>query len=574
MKDAGLQVRYQKSWALVIGINDYEELGALAHAVNDAKAVAKTLIESFSFPEENVEILLNEQATLDAIRTSYLRLADQTEPDDRVLVFFAGHGTTRRGTRGDVGYLVPVGGDIEKIETLLRWDELTRSADQIEAKHMLFVMDACYGGLAVTRGTAGTTRYLRDLLQRRARQVLTAGKEDELVSDGDGPRPGHSIFTGHFLEALDGGAANQEGIINAQRVMTYVAEHVGQDDRSFQTPHFGHVDGDGDFIFDYTKVVGDLEKGPEAERIIIESPPLASPKHEVTLSDTVKEYLSDRRHRIALNDLAVEEVQRFEPTVRTNDDSVPIPNAETLQKKLNEYELAVRPLQELITLISRWGTEEHRPLLRMIMERSAEMEYKPGIVNPGARALRWYPLLTCLYSGGMAAIHGGDYGNFKALVEPVVADPMNPRNSVGLMSEIMRALTQLHEVFKLFSSHERHYVPCSEFLFEGLQPSINDTLFVGRSYEDLFERCEVLLALVFADQKSDKHGYWFPTGRYSWKIRERLIDIDPLSLLTDEATEYRDEWPPLKAGLMGGSFERFIDLAQALREFTEGLHRF
>lgn len=311
MKDAGLQIGNQKSWALVIGIDDYEKCGTLAHAVNDAKAVAKILIERFSFPEDNVEVLLNEEATLDAIRRSYLQLAEKTESDDRVLVFFAGHGATRRGTRGDVGYLVPVGGDTKKIETLLRWDDFTRSADQIEAKHMLFVMDACYGGLAVTRGSAGKTRYLQDLLQRRSRQVLTAGKEDQPVSDGDGPLPGHSIFTGHFLTALDGGAANQEGIINAQRVMTYVAEHVGQDDRSFQTPHFGHVDGDGDFIFDYMNVIGDLEKGPEAERIIIESPSIAPPEHETTLSGTIKEYLSDRKYRIALNDLAVEEVQRF-----------------------------------------------------------------------------------------------------------------------------------------------------------------------------------------------------------------------------------------------------------------------
>ena len=115
----------------------------------------------------------------------------------------------------------------------------------------------------------------------------------------------------------------------------------------------------------------------------------------------------------------------FQPIVRTNDDSVPIPNAEVLQKKLNEYEKAARPLLELVTLIARWGTEEHRPVLKMIMERSAEMEYKPGMLNRGTRALRWYPLLTCLYSGGMAAIHAGDYSNFKALVEPIVANPEN-----------------------------------------------------------------------------------------------------------------------------------------------------
>jgi hypothetical protein len=44
-------------------------------------------------------------------------------------------------------------------------------------------------------------RFLRDMLQRFSRQVLTAGKADETVADENGPRPGHSIFTSHLLEA-------------------------------------------------------------------------------------------------------------------------------------------------------------------------------------------------------------------------------------------------------------------------------------------------------------------------------------------------------------------------------------
>jgi uncharacterized caspase-like protein len=127
-----------------------------------------------------------------------------SDSDARVLIFFAGHGHTVSGNRGEIGFLVPVDGQVSDLSTLIRWDELTRNADLVPAKHMLFLMDACYGGLALSRRPLppGSMRFVRDMLQRFSRQVLSAGKADEPVADAGGPRPGHSIFTGHVLDAL------------------------------------------------------------------------------------------------------------------------------------------------------------------------------------------------------------------------------------------------------------------------------------------------------------------------------------------------------------------------------------
>lgn len=135
-----------------------------------------------------------------------------------MLFFFAGHGLTRTGHRGEVGFLVPADGAADELQSLVRWDDLTRIAELIPAKHALFVMDACYGGLAVTRSSGGSQRFLKDMLSRFTRQVLTAGKADQTVADAGGPRAGHSVFTGHFLNALEGEAAN-EGQSNSPGVI-------------------------------------------------------------------------------------------------------------------------------------------------------------------------------------------------------------------------------------------------------------------------------------------------------------------------------------------------------------------
>ena len=93
--------KYIESRALVIGINKYKHAGPLAHACNDARAVAATLIDRFGFPPAEVELLLDADASRNAIVRAFLQYADPTKvgPDDRILVFFAGHGHTVTGRR-------------------------------------------------------------------------------------------------------------------------------------------------------------------------------------------------------------------------------------------------------------------------------------------------------------------------------------------------------------------------------------------------------------------------------------------------------------------------------------------
>jgi hypothetical protein len=120
---------YRNSWALAIGINAYRTAGKLAGAVNDAKAVSNLLIERFAFPKSNVTLLTDEAASKEAILKAYLAYRDEkVGPDDRLVVFYAGHGHTETGRRGEIGFLVPVEGNPSNLETLIRWDELPREA--------------------------------------------------------------------------------------------------------------------------------------------------------------------------------------------------------------------------------------------------------------------------------------------------------------------------------------------------------------------------------------------------------------------------------------------------------------
>lgn len=243
---------YANSWAIVVGIDKYQKWPQLQYAVRDAEGVGQLLVQKFGFAPERVITLKNEQATRAGILAAFHdRLAHgNLQPNDRIFVFFAGHGATRKLSSGrDLGYIVPVDADPNKLATdAIPMTEIQNIAESLPAKHALFVMDACYSGLGLTRGAANAS-FLRDNAKRLGRQMLTAGGTDQLVSDG-GPN-GHSVFTWTLLQGLGGKAdLNGDSLITGTELAAYVAPAVSS--VSQQTPAFGSLPGSegGEFVFE------------------------------------------------------------------------------------------------------------------------------------------------------------------------------------------------------------------------------------------------------------------------------------------------------------------------------------
>jgi hypothetical protein len=240
-------------------------------------------------------------------------------------------------------------------------------------------MDACYGGLAITRTLSpGSGRFLKDMLQRYSRQVLTAGKADETVADSGGPRPGHSIFTGHLLDALDGRAATAEGIVSANGVMAYIYDRVSTDHHSRQTPHFGFFDGDGDFIFTAPHLAALTTDDEVGNDVLVQIPsglaaPNESSERELFIK-TIKQLLSEPQRQIELDDLLARELRAALRAV--SEDNFPVETqtvtAEEFAERLKRYEMAVARLQTLVILLSKWAGAHQQHFLSRLILRFAE----------------------------------------------------------------------------------------------------------------------------------------------------------------------------------------------------------
>lgn len=228
---------YQKSYALVIGINKYQYPTLKRKDLNYARKDAESMAALLKTQGFEVIPLYDAQATKTAIIARMQNyLAPRVKSGDRVLVFFAGHGHTETLGGKDWGYIVPYDGGSESA-TYISMEELQSQSEKMgNATHQLFIMDACYGGLLGTREGGvdpNLPTYLSEVTRRIARQILTAGGKDQQVLDG-GPG-GHSVFTGVLLEALRDGLAdlNVDGYITFAEFCSYVVPRASN---RFQTP--------------------------------------------------------------------------------------------------------------------------------------------------------------------------------------------------------------------------------------------------------------------------------------------------------------------------------------------------
>jgi hypothetical protein len=226
------------------------------------------------------------------------------------------------------------------------------------------------------------------------------------------------------------------------------------------------------------------------------------------------------------------------------------------------YDAAVADLQETVILLSRWGDLDGTILLEKVFARLIDRANRDHAGTVVWLRLAWYPVALLLYAAGIAALSARRYDVLRALLA-APSCPVEGHARTGddhVVTLTFGTLQQIEDYFKQLPGHDRHHVPRSEHLHQTLKPLFDELLFLGSSYEPLFDRFEVFLALTFADLRAKRDGdhIWGPPGRFYWKQRR---DDAPLKLLIGEASAAGDAWPPLRAGFFRGDAKRFIDVA-------------
>jgi tetratricopeptide (TPR) repeat protein len=231
-------VSIPRSYALVVGISGYENLPqrSLQFAERDAQAIYSILIspEGGNFRAENVHRLIGAQATLAALRREIEQwLPGAAKPEDRVLIYFAGHGFVFNGK----AYLAPFDLDPNNIAgTGYPMETLGQViGGKINARYKVLLTDACHSGAITPENSQAVNRSLLDL--HSSLFSLTASRDREASFESADWGGGHGIFTYYVVKGLEGEAdQNADGIVTADELAEYVHRNVREATNARQNP--------------------------------------------------------------------------------------------------------------------------------------------------------------------------------------------------------------------------------------------------------------------------------------------------------------------------------------------------
>jgi WD40 repeat protein len=249
---------FRRNFAVIIGVNAYMNgIPALQNAVNDASRCARILSDDHGY---EVQLLLDDQVTLEYLKYLLTELLPrQVQAEDRLLLYFAGHGIALDGDDGPAGYLIPQNASLGNSDTFLPMIALHEALTALPCRHMLLILDCCFAGafrwatvrdLLLAPGVMYQERYDR-FIRDPAWQVITSAAHDQRAFDVFGNRGGdqHSPFAQILFEALQGQADVSpaatgdlpagDGVITATELYLYLREHVEVttlSDRQRQTP--------------------------------------------------------------------------------------------------------------------------------------------------------------------------------------------------------------------------------------------------------------------------------------------------------------------------------------------------
>ena len=139
-------------------------------------------------------------------------------------------------------------------------DQISNFSDIIPAKQILYIIDACYSGIAgiVNKGSQDdgemfrmmTSAQINLFFESTGRQIMTAGSSKEKAIMGKKWNK-HSVYTYYLLKGLQGEADyNKDSLISSNELQIYVAKNVSRDTEGKQNPQLHSLgESEGNFIF-------------------------------------------------------------------------------------------------------------------------------------------------------------------------------------------------------------------------------------------------------------------------------------------------------------------------------------
>lgn len=279
----------------------------------------------------------------------------------------------------------------------------------------------------------------------------------------------------------------------------------------------------------------------------------------------LKRFLVDERHRIRLHDLVYEETEKLysqltESNFPTN---VPVTDEEFI-RRVHRYEELAEELVSIVIIGCFWGEKYQEFLWVKLLERIANSAGPRHPSNPWF-SLQSYPALLLFYAGGVAAVAGEKYTTLEALLlKPKLK---GPDGDCRLMDGLSAgAVIEDERLSQILAGGGAAQAPLSTYVYALLRERFREFVPSDNVYDEDFDRFEYLFALVWIDEspvaaRLDR----VPLGRFAWKDLSIFQGIE--GTMAAEVSKQGNDWPAFRAGLFGGSTQRFLAARNRVASF-------
>jgi len=199
-----------KTFAIVLGNNDYHKGATLNNAVNDATAISQ-IFEKLGF---DVDLMVN--ITKDNIPTILEKLEVEIERHDATIFYFAGHGYELDGENylASVDCQIPPAGKHTAAADSIRMSEILKIYSKYPNKVNIIIVDACRR--TFNRGAALGFTPIQS--PRGTLIAFSTSPNDGASDEGYG---GHSFYTAVLLEYLGRERLSVEELFKKVRKSVY-----------------------------------------------------------------------------------------------------------------------------------------------------------------------------------------------------------------------------------------------------------------------------------------------------------------------------------------------------------------
>lgn len=217
----------EATWCTLIGVDHYssDRLADLRAPARDAASLADALVreDGCTVPRRQV-LVAGEGGTVTrrAAEEALGRIADSTDPDSLVIVYFAGHGVST----ADGFALCFSDTDLDNLEpTALTETALSELLGRVRCRGLLLILDCCNGAGFAEKAPG----FFRRLEQGEFRVLLSSTLADE--QSWELPDGGGTVFSSLLLRALRGDEAvgATPGQIYFSELLGYIQDRLDEE---------------------------------------------------------------------------------------------------------------------------------------------------------------------------------------------------------------------------------------------------------------------------------------------------------------------------------------------------------